>query len=128
VLCYPGDLNQVFLNLFVNAAHAIGEAVAQSHGLGQITVTTRREGDDVVISVADTGGGIPEEIRGHIFEPFFTTKAVGQGSGQGLALARTIVVEKHSGAITIDTTVGKGTTFHVRLPIGRAVAGTESAA
>ncbi|HSY25063.1 MAG TPA: ATP-binding protein [Polyangiaceae bacterium] len=128
VLCHPGDLNQVFLNLFVNAAHAIGQVVGGSNQLGRITVTTRREGDDVIISVADTGGGIPEEVRGHLFEPFFTTKTVGQGSGQGLALARAIVVEKHRGAITIDTAVGEGTTFHVRLPIRGALAGQENAA
>jgi PAS domain S-box-containing protein len=117
VQCSGGDMNQVFLNLLVNAAHAIkdrGEVNAQK---GLIGVRTRREGDQVVISISDTGCGIPENIRGKIFEPFFTTKEVGRGTGQGLAIARNIVVEKHRGSLTFETEVGRGTTFHIRLPI-----------
>jgi signal transduction histidine kinase len=128
VLCYPGDLNQVFLNLFVNAAQAIGDVVARTHALGRITVTTRRDGEDVLIAVADTGGGIPDDVGPHIFEPFFTTKEVGKGSGQGLALARAIVVDKHAGAITVETAVGRGTTFTLRLPVSGAPASKASAA
>jgi signal transduction histidine kinase len=80
-------------------------------------VCTRRIGDEVLISVSDTGGGIPDSVRDHIFEPFFTTKDVGRGTGQGLAIARTVVCEMHRGQITFETELGKGTTFHVRIPI-----------
>jgi signal transduction histidine kinase len=76
-----------------------------------------REEDDVVIVVEDTGGGIPEEIREHIFEPFFTTKGVGEGTGQGLTLARSIVVDGHGGALTFTTETGRGTSFVARLPL-----------
>lgn len=115
VCCDAGHLDQVFLNLLVNAAHAIEDA---GRGRGRITVETRVEGDAVVVSFTDTGGGIPAAIRERVFDPFFTTKAVGRGSGQGLALARRVVVEQHGGAIEFDTEEGRGTTFRVRLPIG----------
>ena len=117
VHCYVGELNQVLLNLVVNAAHAIGEAVAGTERRGTITVRTSRDGDDVVISVADTGAGIPEAIRKQVFDPFFTTKTVGRGTGQGLAIARSVVVDKHGGTLTFDTAVGRGTTFVIRIPI-----------
>jgi PAS domain S-box-containing protein len=120
VECFRNDLNQVFLNLFINAAHAIGDVVsAEGQGRGTITVATRRDGDEVVISISDTGGGIPEGIRDRIFDHFFTTKEVGKGTGQGLSIARSIVVEKHKGMITFDSEIGKGTTFYIRLPIIR---------
>jgi PAS domain S-box-containing protein len=116
--CYLGDLNQVFLNLLINAAHAIGDVVGDGRaGRGTITVTTRREADEAVIRIADTGTGIPEAIRDRIFDPFFTTKTVGKGTGQGLAIAHSAVAEKHGGTLTFETEVGKGTTFIVRLPI-----------
>jgi PAS domain S-box-containing protein len=118
VLCHVGDLNQVFLNLIVNAAHAIGDVVGQGGSKGTIRITTVREGDLVRIDIADTGSGIPEAIRHRIFDPFFTTKEVGKGSGQGLAIARSIVVTKHRGSLTFESAVGKGTTFTIRLPIG----------
>ncbi|MFZ3215768.1 MAG: ATP-binding protein [Candidatus Acidiferrales bacterium] len=117
VLCHLGDLNQVFLNLFVNAAHAIGDVMKVTGNKGRIVVTTRQEGDYVLVTVQDTGTGIPEKVRGKIFDPFFTTKEVGKGTGQGLALARAIVVEKHGGTLTFETEMGKGTTFRVRLPM-----------
>jgi histidine kinase len=118
VVCHRGELNQVFLNLIVNAAHAIREVVKQRGGRGLITVRTRRDGPDtIVVSVADTGGGIPEAIRDRVFDPFFTTKEVGQGTGQGLALARTAIVDRHGGTISFETRIGEGTTFFVRLPI-----------
>lgn len=117
VLCHLGDLNQVFLNLLVNAAHAIGDANKKSGEMGQIHVRTRTDGNCAEIAISDSGTGIPEGIRNKIFDPFFTTKQVGKGSGQGLALARAIVVEKHGGTLTYETEVGKGTTFYVRLPL-----------
>jgi signal transduction histidine kinase len=117
VLCHLGDLNQVFLNLLVNAAHAIGDVMKKTGNKGRIAVRTRQDGDWVEVSISDTGGGIPEAAREKIFDPFFTTKAVGKGTGQGLTLARAIVVEKHGGTLTFDTEAGKGTTFYVRLPV-----------
>ena len=126
VPCYLSELNQVFLNLLVNAAHAIADAIAVAGAAGgqdargTIRVTTAREGDFVVISVSDTGVGIPEAIRDRVFDPFFTTKEVGRGSGQGLAIARAVVVEKHGGTLTFETEVGAGTTFSVRLPLDPA--------
>lgn len=117
VVCHAGDLNQVFLNLLVNAAHAIGDVVKNTGERGRIVVRSRAVEDSVEISISDTGGGIPEAVRGKIFDPFFTTKEVGRGTGQGLTLARAIVVEKHGGSLTFETETGRGTTFYVRLPV-----------
>ena len=119
VLCYPGDVNQVVLNLIVNAAHAIRQKL-KGTGKGQIVVRTRTCGPFAEIAVSDTGTGIPPEIRTRIFEPFFTTKEVGAGTGQGLALAHSVVVKKHQGKIWCETEMGAGTTFFVHLPIGPA--------
>ena len=116
VTCYVNEVNQVVLNLIVNAAHAIGDAVKGTTNRGVITIETRLEGEDVLISIRDTGTGIPESAQARIFEPFFTTKEVGKGTGQGLALVWSIVKEKHGGDITFDTKVGEGTRFVVRLP------------
>ena len=117
VPCYLSDLNQVFLNLLINAAHAVGDVVGASGRKGLIRVTTACDGDHAVITVSDTGTGIPESIRNRVFDPFFTTKEVGKGTGQGLALARSVIVEKHKGTLIFDTEMGKGTTFRVRLPL-----------
>ncbi len=117
VLCHLGDLNQVVLNLLINAAHAIGDVVKDSTRKGRITIRTRQFDDCVEIAISDTGSGIPQAIRHKIFDPFFTTKEVGKGTGQGLALARAIVVEKHGGTLTFDTEINKGTTFYIRLPL-----------
>jgi signal transduction histidine kinase len=118
VPCIAVSLNQVLLNLLVNAAEAIAERVGDgSRGKGTITVRTRRDGNWAVIEVADTGTGIPEEIRSKVFEPFFTTKDVGKGTGQGLALVHAAVVDKHGGLISFKTEVGAGTTFTIRLPL-----------
>jgi PAS domain S-box-containing protein len=124
VFCLPSDINQVVLNLVVNAAQAIGERLGDSPDRkGTITVATRRDGPWAEISVRDTGNGIPEEIHSKIFNPFFTTKEVGRGTGQGLSIAHSLVVEKHSGTIEFQTELGVGTTFLVRLPIdGRPAA------
>jgi signal transduction histidine kinase len=80
-------------------------------------VATRLLGDQVEISISDTGKGIPVEVRSRIFDPFFTTKEVGKGTGQGLAIARTVIVEKHGGTLHFETELGKGTTFYIRLPV-----------
>jgi len=118
VLCWLDDLNQVFLNLIVNAAHAMADVHERTGERGTLRVSSRLDGVHVVVAVADTGDGIPEPIRTKIFDQFFTTKEVGRGTGQGLALARS-VVEKHGGSLTFQSTVGRGTTFYVRIPIHR---------
>jgi len=120
VICHLNELNQVFLNLLVNAAHAITDRNESERG--RIVVTTRLEEDVVIVSISDTGTGIPEAIRSRIYDPFFTTKEVGRGSGQGLSIARNIVVDKHGGRLTFETELGQGTTFFVHLPVaGRKV-------
>jgi signal transduction histidine kinase len=111
-----GEFNQVILNLIANAAHAIGD-VGVDGGKGTITVSTARDGDSVEVRVSDTGTGIPEDVRDKVFDPFFTTKELGKGTGQGLAIARSVIVDKHGGTIRFETQAGKGTTFMVRLPL-----------
>ncbi|ROR03269.1 hybrid sensor histidine kinase/response regulator [Desulfosoma caldarium] len=118
VPCIPGEMNQVFLNIVVNAAHAVKDAVKdQPDTKGTITVATRVVDDWCEIRVADTGTGIPEKIRHRIFDPFFTTKEVGRGTGQGLAISHHVVVEKHKGQLLFETEEGRGTTFIIRLPM-----------
>jgi signal transduction histidine kinase len=118
IQCYLGEINQVVLNLLVNAAHAVSDVVKDSGAMGKITVRTRVDGDEVEISIGDSGTGIPAAAREKIFDPFFTTKEVGKGTGQGLAIARSVVVNKHGGTLRFDTECGKGTTFFIRLPVG----------
>ena len=114
----PGEFNQIILILVVNASHAIADVVGDgAKGKGTITVSTRRDGEWAEIRIRDTGTGIPEKARGKIFEPFFTTKGVGKGTGQGLAIAHSVVVGKHGGTIHFETETGKGTTFVIRLPL-----------
>ncbi len=110
VNCFPQQLNQVFLNLLVNAAHAMGET------RGEIMVSTEQEGDYLLVKVSDTGCGMPEEVQRRIFEPFFTTKEVGKGTGLGLSISYDII-KKHGGTIEVESEVGHGTTFTVRLPV-----------
>lgn len=128
IYCHAGDVNQAVLNIVVNAAHAIGDVVKGTTERGRITVGTKVDGADVVISIEDTGGGIPEGIRDRIFDPFFTTKGVGRGTGQGLAISRAVIVDKHQGSLTFDTVPGKGTTFVIRLPLERRAAPEEAIA
>ena len=119
VACLPDEMTQVLLNLIVNAAHAIeAKAGCESAGVGTITVRTRQEDDWIRIDVEDTGVGIRGELAARVFDPFFTTKAVGKGTGQGLSIARRIVVEEHGGKISFESSVGRGTTFTVRIPLG----------
>jgi signal transduction histidine kinase len=113
----PSSINQTILNLVVNAAHAIEDVVKSGGGKGRITISTRLDGGFAEIAVADTGCGIAAENLGRIFDPFFTTKKVGKGTGQGLAIVQRVVVDRHGGAIDVQSHVGEGTRFVVRLPI-----------
>jgi len=120
--CLPNEIGQVFLNILVNGVHAIAEH--QGKGAdgekGRITITSRALGEEIEITFADTGGGVPEAIRDKIFDPFFTTKEVGRGTGQGLAISYDVIVNKHGGTLNFISTTGVGTTFNVRLPRGDA--------
>lgn len=109
VECLPSEINQVFMNLLINAGQAIGER-------GVITLACGCEDGEAWVSVADTGCGIPEEVLGRIFDPFYTTKPIGRGTGLGLAIAYRIV-EKHHGRIEVSSILGQGTTFRVVLPV-----------
>ncbi len=125
VPCNIGEINQVLLNLIVNAAQALEEqrqaspGITDPHPPGVISIATRVDDDSAVIVIADNGPGIPPHLQERIYEPFFTTKEVGKGTGQGLALARTIV-DRHHGSLECDSTVNVGTTFTLRLPLGSA--------
>lgn len=114
--CHPGELNQVFLNIIVNAAHAI-EQKYQGKSIGSITIFTKKIGDQIQISIQDDGCGIPQDVITKVFDHFFTTKGVGKGTGQGLSISHSVVTEKHNGTINIESEEGIGTTFHISLPI-----------
>jgi PAS domain S-box-containing protein len=117
ILCQAGEFNQVILNLIVNAAHAIADVVGRGGpAKGTIRIQTKNAPEWAEIRVQDTGSGIPEGVRTRIFDPFFTTKEIGKGTGQGLAIARSVVVDKHGGTIHFETEAGKGSTFIIRLP------------
>jgi signal transduction histidine kinase len=107
----------VFLALLVNAAHAVADRYGHDGPRGTIRVVTACEGATVRVTIADDGCGIPEQHRERVFDPFFTTKEPGRGTGQGLAIGRAIVVERHGGTLTFETEVGRGTAFTVRLPV-----------
>ncbi|HWE52110.1 MAG TPA: ATP-binding protein [Bryobacteraceae bacterium] len=124
VPCRAGEINQVFLNLIVNAAQAIGEAVQGTNRQGLIHVRTAIDENDknlVLVQIKDNGTGIPDAIRERVFEPFFTTKPPGKGTGQGLAISRAIV-GKHGGSLTFESVPGCGVTFSVRLPLSEKAA------
>jgi PAS domain S-box-containing protein len=125
VVCNIGELNQVFLNFIVNAAHAIQDA-GKDVNTGEIKISTAVDGDAAVIRISDNGCGIPDEHLSKIYDPFFTTKEVGRGTGQGLTITHSILVDKHGGEIGIRSAVGVGTEFTLRLPIGGR--GTRAAA
>lgn len=125
VECLSGEVNQVFLNLLVNAAHAVGDTLRDDPARkGRIAISTRAADGWVEVRIQDSGSGIRPEHRAKIFEPFFTTKGVGKGTGQGLAIARNVVVSKHGGTLDFESEIGRGTTFIVRLPLA-APAGEE---
>jgi signal transduction histidine kinase len=115
--CHAGELGQVMMNLLINAAQAIETTIDRAAQRGTISITSCLDGGHIDIAVADTGCGIPAAIRERIFDPFFTTKEVGKGTGQGLALAWKTVVDRHQGSLTFETQPGRGTTFHVRIPV-----------
>jgi signal transduction histidine kinase len=118
VPCLPGELNQVLLNMIVNAAHAIAESLGDSPiSKGTITMATKLVKPFAEIRISDTGSGIAPENIDRIFNPFFTTKAAGKGTGQGLAIAHTVIAEKHGGTIHVESEVGLGTTFIIRIPL-----------
>lgn len=117
VPCFPGDLNQVFLNLLINAAHAIEQRFYGSSTRGAITLKTWADATSAFIEVTDNGAGIPAGDKARIFEPFFTTKPVGKGTGQGLAISHSIVTDKHGGTLTFESEAGLGTRFLIRLPL-----------
>jgi hypothetical protein len=117
---FPAELSQVFVNLFVNSTDAIIERLGSEPAvLGLISVETKVVGQNVVIRVRDTGNGIPEAIRKKIFDPFFTTKPVGKGTGQGLSITHSVIVNKHCGSISVSSEVGIGTIFTIALPISK---------
>jgi PAS domain S-box-containing protein len=116
VMCQYGEINQVLLNIVVNAVHAI-EARRNRDARGMIRIGTRAEDGWVAISIQDNGTGIPDSVRARIFDPFFTTKEVGKGTGQGLAIVQSVVVGRHKGRISVESEVGQGTTFVLRLPL-----------
>lgn len=117
VTVFAGELNQVFLNLVVNASHAIIDRNGEDSGvLGKIHIATSHNDEYVEVRIADSGGGIPEDIQDRIFDSFFTTKAPGRGTGQGLAIAHSVVVQKHGGRIWFESEPGVGTTFIIRIP------------
>lgn len=118
VPCHVSEINQVVLNMIINAAHSIADVIGNDGAAkGTITLGTKQIGDWAEIRITDTGKGIPDDVKQKVFDPFFTTKEVGKGTGQGLAIAHNIIVEKHGGMIDIESELGKGTTFIIRLPI-----------
>ena len=117
VMCHGDELNQVFLNIIVNAAYAIGDVARAPATRGKIRIKTWATNDAVKVAISDTGGGISPEVLDKIFDPFFTTKPVGKGSGQGLSIARSIIVGKHGGTLDVTSDVGVGTTFTIGLPV-----------
>ena len=111
VVCFPMELNQVFMNLLMNSAQAIEDR-------GTIAIKTYRQEDFVYVAISDTGNGMSPEVQQRIFEPFFTTKEVGEGTGLGLSMCHTIIADKHGGEITCESERGKGTTFTLKIPVG----------
>ena len=129
VHCSPAEFNQVVLNIIVNAAHAISDVVGDGgKGKGKIRVKTRADGDWAILEITDSGCGMPPHIQQRIFDPFFTTKEVGKGTGQGLAIAHNVIVDKHGGSIKVNSAPGAGTTFVIRLPIGGMKSDADTAA
>ena len=125
VQCFPGQLNQVFMNLIANAIDALEEAsqgrtrADLAANPNRILIQTKQIGDRVLVKIADNGTGMPSEVKQRIFEQGFTTKAVGKGTGLGMAIAKSIVEEKHGGAIACHSELGQGTEFTISLPVSQ---------
>jgi signal transduction histidine kinase len=117
IKCYPGPMNQVFMNLLANAIDAVEEAWEKDHRPLKITISTEVLGERAIVRIADNGLGMTDEIQQHLFEPLFTTKAVGKGTGLGLSIAKQIVSDKHGGQLFCKSVAGKGTEFAIELPI-----------
>jgi PAS domain S-box-containing protein len=117
VPCIAGEVNQVILNLIVNASHAIADVVGSTGEKGRIKIGASSDSTHAELRISDSGTGIPEEARAKVFEPFFTTKEVGKGTGQGLSIAYNCIVKRHRGTISFETELGSGTTFIIRLPL-----------
>jgi PAS domain S-box-containing protein len=115
VECLPGELNQTILNMIVNASHAIEEKYKGSQK-GHIEITTNCDRENVTVTITDDGAGIPQHVIDKVFDPFFTTKEVGKGTGQGLAIAYSVIVDKHGGTLSVTSTPGEGTCFTITLP------------
>ncbi len=115
VFCNSGQINQVFLNIIVNAAQAIKSQ--DREGKGNITIKTYAEDNDVVCKIIDDGPGIPEDVLNKVFDPFFTTKPAGKGTGLGLSVSYDIIVSKHKGKLSVESSMGQGTTFTIKLPL-----------
>jgi len=129
VTCLPGEFNQVILNMIVNAAHAIADVLGSEPAeKGSISVSTGVVDGWAEVRIADTGAGMPDDVKQRIFDPFFTTKDVGKGTGQGLNIAYTVVVEKHRGTIDVESTPGEGTCFTIRLPMYESSSADDTAA
>ncbi|WP_414752490.1 PAS domain-containing protein [Anabaena sp. CCY 9910] len=119
--CYPGQLNQVFMNLISNAIDALEESIVD----GQLSVATptiyirseKFNNNWVRVTISDNGVGIPQEILSKLFDPFFTTKSVGKGTGLGLSISYQIVVDRHNGKLTCNSTPGQGAEFIIEIPI-----------
>jgi len=117
VPCFPGELNQVLLNVLVNAAHAVHDVHGENPQRGALSIASLQRDGHVLVSIRDNGGGIPEAIRERVFDPFFTTKEVGRGTGQGLSIAYDVVTRKHGGRIWFESQEGEGTTFWLQFPL-----------
>jgi len=110
-------MNQVFLNMIVNASHAIADAINENTSdKGIIKIQTQKTKNWIIIKISDTGTGIPSELKDKVFDPFFTTKKIGKGTGQGLAISHSVVVDRHQGKLIVETEQGKGTKFIIKLP------------
>ncbi len=118
VTCLADEVGQVFLNILVNAAHAIGERLGDTPEgeKGLISISSRQDGEWIEVRIKDNGMGMPDSVREHIFTPFFTTKEIGKGTGQGLAIVYSVVTDKHQGSLSCESEEGVGTSFIIRLP------------